>query len=174
MKHEGRCSCGAIKIGITANPVMKYNCHCSHCRAFASKYKDKPVPYHGAVAVWRWTVALNDNDDLLEYEETTGVGGLFGLSRGRCSECKDTIWERGTRLVSCFAMVSAEPLQIEPDENLYYNSGLQNGPHGLRTTIYTDLGSLAYELYVIFTFGLLGLPASLLGFFGNSKTFKKD
>ena len=62
-------------------------------------------------------------------------------------------------------MVMVKPLGIEPDTNMYYDSGLKQGPHGLPCTIHTDIGSLLYEVFLVFTIRLWQLLASLLGLF---------
>ena len=154
---SGTCHCGAVSIAIDMKPFLTYNCHCSHCRAFASRYGSEPVPFHGGGAVWKWNVAFlpghdnnKDDDALMEYERSTSLGGLFGMSRGRCRICHQPIWERGERAIFPFAMVMTAPLlpELHPDTDIYYDSGLQQGPT-TSTVIRSDLGSLLYELYLI-------------------------
>ena len=146
MKHSGTCACGSVRISLLTDPVMLYNCHCSHCRAFASMHEKEPRPYQQACAVWRWTVLVDEGE--VEYQHTVGAWGLFSLQRGRCRQCKDPIWERGGRLAYPYCMVATKPLALEPDVNLYYDSGLKQGLLGLRT-IRTDLGSFLFEALII-------------------------
>ena len=32
MSHEGRCTCGAVKFKLNAEPMMVHACHCSQCQ----------------------------------------------------------------------------------------------------------------------------------------------
>jgi hypothetical protein len=83
------------------------------------------------------------------------------------------MYEKGNRLLTIpYAMVMAKTLGIEPDTNVYYDSALKQGPHGLPRTIHTDIGSLLYEVFLVFTIGLwqLLLPASLLGWFRDQSS----
>lgn len=159
---SGTCQCGAVSLAIDIKPFLTYNCHCSHCREFASRYRSEPVPFHGGGAVWKWNVALRKGHDHLEYERSCALGGLFAMSRGRCRTCHQPIWEKGERFILPFAMVMAQPLlpELEPDTDLFYNSGLQQGPTG-STVIRSDGGSLLYELYVIVCVAIPSLPWSI-------------
>ena len=167
-QHSGSCSCGAVSIALDMKPFLAYNCHCSHCRGFGSKYKTQPVPYHGGGAVWKWNVALQGQDQI-EYERSTSLGGLFAMSRGRCKKCHDPIWESGERAILPFAMVMSEPLlPFQPDTDIFYNSGYQKGPTG-KTVIKSDLGSLLYEIYLIVFVAIPMLPWSLFKRLGRKK-----
>jgi len=160
----GTCSCGAVSLAVDVKPLMSYNCHCSNCRAYVSKYRENPVPCHAAGAFFKWNVSLKqDSEQHMEYEHTSALFGLFAMSRGRCKHCKQPIWESGERLVVPFAMVSGTPLlkNIEPTTNLFYNSGPQQGPTEGLKTLYTDLGSLLYELYYIASRAIPLLPWSI-------------
>ena len=171
MKHQGSCSCDSVRIGLLTDPIMKYYCHCSHCRRFASAHcAQQAKPYQSACAAWRWTVVLQ-GEDHIDYEHTVGAWGLFSLSRGRCSKCKDPIWERGGRAALPFCMVVAEPLQIQPDMNLYYDSGFQKGPNNdkVRVTIHSDMGSFLYELWLVVTVAIPAIPRSLLAWMTSSQ-----
>ena len=169
MKYEGRCNCGAVRIGILTDPIMAYSCHCSHCRAFGSKYANEPIVCYPAAFVWKWSVRIMDGD--IEYESSTGVGGLFSLQRGRCVSCKQPIWERGGRLAVPYAMVSIPPLQgLQPDTNIYYDSGLKQGTRGMKTTIYSDTGSLLYEIWLVVTIAIPQLPALIWTLWKNRTT----
>ena len=173
MKYQGKCKCGAVRVGILSEPIMKYNCHCSHCRGFASRYEKEPAPYYASAFVWRWSVQV-DGD--IEFERSTGLGAasLFALQRGRCAACKQPVWEKGERLAFLYAMVAIPPLQgVESDTNIYYNSGLKQGTLGLKTTIYSDFGSLLYEVGLVMMVSIRLLPASIFALFGNRK-FKED
>lgn len=175
MKHQGSCSCGSVQIGIDTDPFLVYNCHCSHCRKFASKPYDDDASaapaalYHHGAGVWRWNVCVsgngsNSSEVLLDYEETTATAGLFAMSRGRCRQCKDPVVEWCHRLVAPFCMVACEPFigQLKPADttNIFYDSGLFQGTNGLRT-IHTDLGSLLYEVYIILIVAIPSLPRSI-------------
>ena len=162
MKHHGTCSCGSVQIGIDTDPIMVYRCHCSHCRHFATKTSERPAPYQAAAMMWRWNVHVEGD---LVYEHTTALLGLFGLARGKCAMCKDSVWEKGERAVATYAMVMIEPLKLEPDTNIFYNSGLMNGCMNMKRTIYTDIGSLIYEIYVVLFVGIPMLPVSLYTYF---------
>jgi len=152
MLHEGTCPCGAVRMGLLSSPIMKYLCHCSHCRKFSGQ------PYQACVAVFRWSINV---EGPIEYVKTVGGGGLFSLDRGRCSNCKAPIVEYGGRCALPYAMCAAEPLGIEPDINFYYDSGLKQGPEDLRVTIRTDFGSFMYEIWLILTVAIPSLPMSL-------------
>jgi hypothetical protein len=60
-----------------------------------------------------------------------------------------------------FSMVVAKPLKIQPNVNLYYDSGWKKGPDDVRTTIHSDLGSFLYELWVILISAVPQLPNAL-------------
>ena len=169
MKHAGNCSCGLVQVELLTDPVMNYFCHCSHCRKFASEYEKEPRSYLAACAVWRWTVNVQGT---VEYTPSVGAWGLFSLKRGRCVQCKDPVWERGGRLAYPFRMVAAQPLGLEPDVNLYYDSGFKDGPTHVRT-IQSDWGSLLYEIWLIVTVGIPRLPWSL-GAAIRNKLSRKD
>ena len=174
MKYQGACSCGKVKVGILTEPLFSYNCHCSHCRAFASRYHregQQQPSYQSAVMVWRWSVRTQG---AIQYEKSTGVGGLFAMQRGRCASCLDPVWEKGQRFAAPYAMVMTNTLEnVLPDTNIYYNSGLQKGPTDVKITIYSDLGSLLYEVWIVMTSGLWYLPASILALIRTNE-FKKD
>lgn len=151
-------------------PFLVYRCHCSHCRNFASRYATRPVPFHAAAAVWRWNAAVAPPEKI-EYEDTTSCFGLLGLSRGRCVQCHHPVWERGTRLMMPYTMVAADILGLEPNTNLFYNSGpCQQQEHSTSnaskwTTIHTDIGSLCYEIAMICCVALPRLPWSLYRYY---------
>ena len=151
---HGTCSCGAISLGIDMKPFLLYNCHCSHCRRFASSCQhdgktNSNAPYHGGGAVFKWNVAIRGKEHI-EYEQSSSLGGLFAMSRGRCRKCKEGIWESGERAVLPFAMVMGKPLlaNLEPNVDMYYDSGFRRGPT-TKKVLYSDLGSLLYELAII-------------------------
>jgi hypothetical protein len=160
--YQGSCSCGKVKIGVDIDPFLNYKCHCSHCRSFASRGSTKAL-YHSGGAVWRWNAYLDDEENVMEYDETRALGGLFAMSRGRCSNCKDPIIENCHRLVAPFVMVPTNTLVglSHPDTNIFYNSGLKQGTHGLRT-IYTDFGSLMYEIWIILIVAIPSIPKSII------------
>mmetsp|Transcript_57859 Transcript_57859/g.141363 ORF Transcript_57859/g.141363 Transcript_57859/m.141363 type:complete len:214 (+) Transcript_57859:200-841(+) len=190
LKYEGSCSCGRVKVGLLNEPMLKYNCHCSNCRKFAGHNK----PFHSGAMCWRWSVleimsvdgdVENSSNDIIEYEYTTGLFGLFGLARGRCRHCKDCILEKGRRLAAPYSMVMAPPLKdLEPDTDIFYNSGVlvqqekqsqsQTSDDRRTTTattttttsssrvLYTDFESVLFEIYTVLTSGLVSLPGSLL------------
>ena len=155
---SGQCQCGQVKISIDTQPFLSYNCHCSHCRGFASKHAPEPAAYHGGGAVWKWNVKV-DGD--MDYEPSTSLGGLFAMERGRCSSCKQPVWESGERLILPFAMVMSKPvLDFEPDTDIFYDSGLKGGTTG-DVVIRSDLGSLLYEVYLIAFKAIPLIPWSL-------------
>jgi hypothetical protein len=157
-------------IGLLTNPVMTYCCHCSHCRKFASAYNKEEQPYQAACAAWSWTVCTEGE---LEYTYTVGCKGLFSLARGRCVKCKDPIVEQGGRAALPFSMVVAKPLKIQPHVNLYYDSGWKDGPHDMRTTIRSDVGSFFYELWVILISAVPQLPYTLWMRMFSDKSFSR-
>lgn len=159
--RSGTCQCGAVSIAIDIKPFLTYNCHCSHCRGFASKYhQSKPAKYHGGAAVWKWNVALQGQENI-SYEKSSSLGGLFAMSRGRCSKCHQPIWESGERAILPFAMVMTEPLlKLQPNTDIFYNSGLQEKPTG-KTVVKSDLGSLLYEIYLIVFVAIPLIPWSI-------------
>ena len=164
---QGTCSCGACSLAVDMKPFLLYNCHCSHCRRFASSChhengKPNPkAPYHGGGAVFKWNVAIRGQEHI-EYEQSSSLGGLFAMSRGRCRKCKEGIWESGERAVLPFAMVMGKPLlkNLEPNVDIYYDSGYKRGPT-LETVLYSDLGSLLYELVIIVFVAIPCIPWSL-------------
>jgi hypothetical protein len=162
---SGKCHCGAVSIAIDMRPFLTYNCHCSHCRDFASRYRPEPVPFHGGGAVWKWNVDIKTTtDDVMEYERSYALGGLFAMSRGRCRICHQPIWEKGERAILPLAMVMTHPLlpELHPDTDIFYNSGLQQGPTpGSTTILRSDWGSLLYELFVIVFVAIPLLPYSI-------------
>lgn len=173
MKYQGACSCGKVRIGIDIDPFLIYKCHCSHCRAFASRGKDS-APFHAGAAVWRWNVEVEGNvDDILEYEQTSANGGLFAMSRGRCRQCKDPMIEYCHRMVAPFIMVASDPFKDlpSPDTNIFYNSGYQKGTGGLRT-IHTDVGSLLYEVWVILIVAIPSIPRAIWSRFTRGRRQK--
>ncbi|KAI2500335.1 Reverse transcriptase (RNA-dependent DNA polymerase) [Fragilaria crotonensis] len=126
--------------------------------------------FNTAVFVWRWSVKT---EGTIEYEQSVALGGLFAMQRGRCASCKDPMWERGQRLAAPYAMVMAKPLGVVPDTNLCYDSGYKKGPADVKVTIYSDLGSLAYELWIVLTVAMWHLPQSVFALLGTNE-FKKD
>lgn len=200
MKYQGSCQCGRVRVGILSEPFLKYNCHCSHCRAFASKYNDTIIaddgtdkssmnhnptnggaPYHSGVFVWRWSVVLLEEEDergrdeAIEYEYSSSLGGLFGLARGRCSNCKQPIWERGRILAAPYAMVMVPPLRnVVPDTNIFYNSGYQKDTTaGVRRTIYTDFGSWMFEIWIVLSVAIPQLPSSIFEYLISKKNLPR-
>jgi hypothetical protein len=168
MKYQGSCSCGKIKIGVDIDPFLNYNCHCSHCREFASKENTKAL-YHAAGAMWCWNVDLEDEQKVMEYNKTSALVGLFAMSRGRCRYCKDPMIEYCHRLVAPFVMVPTNVLGLPPpDTNIFYNSGLKQGTHGLHT-LYTDFGSLMYEIWIILIVAIPSIPKSILTRLGRGR-----
>jgi len=109
----------------------------------------------------------------IEYAPTTALWGLYAMSRGRCAICKEPVLEKCERLIAPFAMIPCELLKIEPDVNIYYGSGLKKGNNGLKT-VYSDLGSLLFEIFLIVVKGLPTLPTSLLVLMLGQKSFKKE
>ena len=109
-----------------------------------------------------------------EYEETFALYGLFALSRAKCANCKQPMLEQCHRLVGGFAMVDAATLGLEQSNvNIYYNSGLQQGPLNVSKTLYSDLGSLLYEIWIICTRVIPMLPRAILTLF-SKHTFKNE
>jgi len=171
---SGQCRCGAVSIAIDMKPFLNYNCHCSHCRGFASRCQpqrddtdatdDKEgVLYHGGGAVWKWNVQfLNGSDNNIEYEGSSSLGGLFAMQRGKCRICRQAIWESGQRLIFPLAMVMAAPLLpgICPDTDIFYDSGYQKGTTGTKV-LQTDLGSLTYEIFLLVVKAIPSIPWSL-------------
>lgn len=170
MKYQGSCKCGAVKVGILTEPVMKYHCHCSNCRGFISKFEDKPKPYTSAVWVWRWALKVEGD---IDYTYTTALGGIMALQRGRCASCKQPVCESGGRLAAPYAMVLSPPLDITPDTNIFYDSGFKQGPTDMKVTVNSDLGSLLYEIWILLTVAIPALPASIFALLRKSE-FKKD
>ena len=170
MKHQGCCSCGKVQIGLLTNPIFTCNCHCSHCRGFASKHsKDGPKEYLPTCAVWKWSLVVRGE---LEYENTNGAGGIFALQRGRCVHCRDPVCEQGRRGAFTFATVMTNPLpNVESDTNLYYDSGSKNGPNDMKVTIYSDIGSFFYQLWLVLIIGLPSLPMSIYVWMFADKSF---
>lgn len=169
MKYQGACRCGKVRIGIDIDPFLIYNCHCSHCRAFASHGGD-PALFHAGAAVWRWNVQVDsDEDNILEYEQTSANVGLFSMSRGRCRDCKDPMIEYCHRMVAPFVMVAHSPLPglPPPDTNIFYNSGHRKGTGDLRT-IHSDFGSLLYEVWIILIVAIPSIPRSIWSRFTRS------
>ena len=70
-----------------------------------------------------------------------------------------------------FSMVVANPLKIQPDINLYYESGWKKGPEDMRVTIRSDMGSFLYELWAILIVAIPQLPFSLWMWMFGDKTF---
>ena len=155
-----------------------------------SSRRKPPPEYLSGCAVWKWQLVVRpgnnkDNNssnttttnDLMEYEYTNGSFGLFSLQRGRCTKCKDPLVEYGGRLATLFAMVNVSPFQgtIQPTVNLHYDSGYRNsGPtgkdHGISTTIFTDSGSVLYEIYLILTIAIPQIPYTLFMWVFGDKT----
>ncbi|CAB9521450.1 expressed unknown protein [Seminavis robusta] len=158
---SGKCRCGSVSIAIDTKPFLTYNCHCSHCRAFASRHRSEPAAYHGGGAVFKWNVAL-EGEENIEYEQSTSLGGLLAMSRGRCSKCHECIWESGERAMLPVAMVMTELLpNLNPDTDIFYDSGLKGGPT-TSTVIRSDLGSLFYEIIVILFMAVPTIPWTVL------------
>lgn len=152
MKHTGSCGCGAVTIGLDTDPFLNYNCHCSHCRSFANS------SFQSGAAAWRWNVKTTG---MIHYDRTTALFGLFGMSRGRCANCREPVVEWCERFVWPFVMVVSKPLKLAPPNvNLFYDSGLKEGTKDL-LTIRSDLGSLLYEVLIIVVVAIPSLPRSL-------------
>ena len=67
---SGKCKCGAVSLAIDMKPALTYNCHCSHCQKFANKHLEKPVPYSGGAAMFKWT----DENGNVQYGEHPPAG----------------------------------------------------------------------------------------------------
>jgi hypothetical protein len=122
--HKDTCSCGAVTIRTYTTSMLTFNCHCSHCRASTG------APYCESSMFWKCAVGLVGP---IEYHRTSAQGGLIGLDRGRCSDCHDPVIDVGRALLSMFRFPSAKVLRLEPDTNIFYNSGEQGGTLGLKT-----------------------------------------
>jgi hypothetical protein len=119
------------------------------------------APYHTGGAVFKWNVSINGKENI-EYEHSSSLGGLFAMSRGRCQKCKEGIWESGKRVVLPFAMVMGKPLlkELEPNIDIYYDSGYKQGPTTSKV-LHSDLGSLLYEIVIIFFVAVPAIPWSI-------------
>lgn len=145
----GTCPCGAVSVAIDLKPFFTYNCHCSNCRAYASRFQPEPLPFNGGAVVWKWNVTLYGTENI-EYESSAAVGGLFAMSRGRCSKCHQPVWESGSRVLFPFAMVSTTPvLKLKPNTDIFYDLGLKGtstcptvNTVGYRITFLRDLFDL--------------------------------
>ena len=111
--------------------------------------------------MWKWNVAIQ-GEEHIEYEQSTSLGGLFAMSRGRCAKCHSCVVEKGKRLIIPFCMVMGEPLLpgIKPEVDIFYNSGYKKGPTGSKV-IYSDLGSLLYEISLIVFVAIPLIPWSV-------------
>lgn len=158
---SGSCQCGLVSMSIDVKPFLSYACHCSHCRGFASRYLHDACSYHSGAAVWKWNVFIKGNEHI-DYEHSSSLGGLFAMSRGRCSKCKQPIWESGKRVIFPFAMVMGESLlpNLKPEVDIYYDSGHQRGAITSKV-LSSDLGSLAYEIYIILFVAIPEIPWSI-------------
>lgn len=177
LKHQGSCRCGAVQVGVTTDPFLKYYCHCSNCRRFVSRYmeddKKDAKPYNSGGFVWRWSIVLMEGSEAqVEYEPTSAMMGLFAMQRGRCKKCHQPVFAKG-QMGICYAGFVFLPTFTTwtPDTNIYYNSGLEQDdgvttPHtSVKRTYYSDLGSLLGETWAFFTSGVMVLPLSILGLF---------
>ena len=174
--HEGSCRCGAVRVGLCSAPLLAYRCHCSNCRGFASKFTNNVLSYNQAIWCWKWSCVVIHGQETLEWERTSGFYGLFAMHRGRCSKCKTPVVERGAAnsLAYPYCMVMAPPLTgIEPDTNIFWDSGTKEPSDQLATTIHSDWGSLLFEVYILLTLGLWRLPGSIWGRLRHHLTAKK-
>lgn len=157
---SGTCSCGAVKLAIDIMPLLSYSCHCSRCRKFINRYLSKPVAYSGGAAVFQWNVAIEGEEDI-SYEQSSALGGLFAMSRGRCSKCHQIVWESGENLIMPFAMVMTTVLpDLKPTADIFYGSGKKEGPTA-PLVFHSDLGSLAFEIFMIIFVAIPMIPWSL-------------
>ena len=86
--YHGRCDCGQVRIGITAEPLFTQICHCNQCRDLAalSKTDVEPVGYAHTVALMSKHFKILAGEDKLE--EHAGKTSYRYL----CSNCKVLIY----------------------------------------------------------------------------------
>ena len=142
VQNEGSCKCGKIKIKTYTSPLLVVNCHCSKCRSFTSE------PYSSTTLYLKSAVEI-EGKELLEFENTSIQCNTIGLSRCRCSICKQPVIDIGRLMFRGFTCPSAKLLGLEPTCNMFYNSGEKGGTMNLKT-YYSDFMSTVFAFPILF------------------------
>lgn len=82
-KHEGGCTCGALRFQMKRDPMFIHCCHCSYCqRETGSSYGLNALVESSEVAL------LQGTPERVELPSKSGQG----QSLLRCSECNVAVW----------------------------------------------------------------------------------
>ena len=106
LQNEGSCKCGKIKIKTYTSPLLVVNCHCSKCRSFTSK------PFSSTTLYLKSAVEIEGKESL-EFENTSIQCNTIGLSRCRCSTCKEPVIDIGRLMLGGFTCPSAKLLGLD-------------------------------------------------------------
>merc|ERR1712194_172353 len=141
----GSCKCGAVKMWQRrAGGLFAFRCHCSHCRNAYEKDEITQGKYSSGNIDW----CCNIKSEGPVKSTFTCSPSTVCLRREECAECGTPTVSRGRGSLTGFTFINFEnfnrgqpvPL-VNPDANIFYNSGLKEGEDGIKT-YYSDVGSL--------------------------------
>ena len=109
---SGGCSCGAVRYGVNAEPILMVNCHCRDCqRASGAAYAPIVVVPLGAVEI----------KGELRYHKVVGDNGGV-VERGFCPICGSRIANRLGRLPEILGLMAGnldDPTLHRPSMDLF-------------------------------------------------------
>jgi len=117
--YEGRCTCGAVRYRMNADPMIVHACHCTECQRLSG----------GAFAI-NALVESEQVEMLAGEPEPVPVDGTSGKPQTifRCPRCQVALWSHypggGPKL--CFIRVGTldEPARLKPDIHIYTSTRL--------------------------------------------------
>lgn len=117
VRHDGRCTCGAVRYRMTAKPMIVHCCHCRWCQ------RETGSAFALNAMVEAENVTLLDGEP--EIVDTASESGR-GQKIARCPHCRVAVWSHygGAGEAICFVRVGTleEPDRVPPDIHIYTDS----------------------------------------------------
>lgn len=113
-KIEGGCQCGAVRYTSAADPMVTFNCHCTHCQQASG------APFTTAVAVNRGDVTVSG--DTIEHTQTSDLG--TPVHRFSCKKCGAYVYgiSDGFGALAVNAVTLDDASWVEPQMEVYTSS----------------------------------------------------
>lgn len=116
---EGRCTCGEVRFGLTARPLIVHCCHCTWCqRETGTAFALNGVIERTAVT------RLSGAPVTVPIPSNSGNGQVFA----RCPSCQIALWSvysgAGPRFLFLRIGTLEEPGQFPPDVHIYTKTKL--------------------------------------------------
>lgn len=110
-KIEGGCQCGAVRYSSDAEPMVVFNCHCTHCQQASG------APYTTAVAVHRDTATVTG--DTIEHTLSSDRG--TPVHRHSCAKCGAYVYgiSDGFGAAAFNAVTLDDASWVEPQMEVY-------------------------------------------------------